>query len=184
MKRLMFFIAMLVLVVNSARAQPIGTIIAFAGEINSVPKGYLVCDGKEYPTKEYPELSKAIGTAWGSSGAGKFNLPDLRGMFLRGVNGARGDSYSDPDANDTTIRKATHGGRPGNNVGSLQDDAIKSHTHEYQMVKHVGAITGNSGGGITVPDSYDNETTQPNTGAGKETRPKNAYVYYLIKVKN
>lgn len=54
------------------------------------------------------------------TGGSTFNLPDFRGMFLRGVGGS---SANDPDK---TLRNAMNtGGNIGNNVGSIQGNATK-----------------------------------------------------------
>ena len=59
----------------------------------------------------------AIGKAWGSATTFTFTVPDLRGRFLRGVDGGAGN---DPDRNS---RGAINpGGNTGDNVGSLQGD--------------------------------------------------------------
>lgn len=58
----------------------------FAGP--EVPEGYLYCDGSEVNREVYKELFTAIGTTWGAGdGVDTFNLPDLRGIFVRGDGG-------------------------------------------------------------------------------------------------
>ena len=47
---------------------------------------WLVCDGSLYSTTLFAELFAAIGYAHGGSGT-EFRVPDLRGYFVRGVNG-------------------------------------------------------------------------------------------------
>ena len=69
---------------------------------------------------DHPELFAAIGTAWGSPSSKRFNLPDLRGLFLRGVDAGSG---RDPDVNKRQASK------PGGNdigVGSVQDDSVQN----------------------------------------------------------
>ena len=61
---------------------PIGSIIAFGGV--SIPSGWLECDGTSLDRTTYSSLFTAIGTYWGSYTTTTFNLPDLRGAFLRG----------------------------------------------------------------------------------------------------
>ena len=47
---------------------------------------FLPADGRALTADEYPELFAALGTRWGSGGeAGDFNLPDTRGVFVRGA---------------------------------------------------------------------------------------------------
>ena len=98
---------------------PPGTVVAFAGA--TAPVGWLLCDGFAVSRSQYASLYSAIGTAWGTGdGINTFNKPDLRGVFLRGVNGARSDQFADPGDNRTT----------GNVVGSFQPDAFQGHWHD------------------------------------------------------
>lgn len=64
----------------------IGDIIAFYG--STAPEGTLVCNGAAISRTTYSELFGVIGTTAGAGdGSTTFNLPDLRGLFLRGLNG-------------------------------------------------------------------------------------------------
>lgn len=63
---------------------PIGTILPFSGTSNSVPKGWLICDGAAYDPNKYADLFGIIKYTYGQSGI-NFMTPDLRGVFLRGV---------------------------------------------------------------------------------------------------
>ena len=66
----------------------VGFIKPYAGA--SVPTGYLLCNGAAISRAQYPELFAAIGTTWGAGdGSSTFNVPDLRGYFLRGVGGGQ-----------------------------------------------------------------------------------------------
>ena len=59
----------------------IGNIIAFTGQ--SVPSGYLVCDGSAVGREEYQELFAVIGTTYGAGdGISTFNLPSISGKTL------------------------------------------------------------------------------------------------------
>jgi microcystin-dependent protein len=131
---------------------PAGTILAFAS--NNVPAGYLICDGSSYNRDQYPNLFNAIGTTWGGSGS-SFNVPDTRGLFLRGWDRGAG---RDPDRATRTAIKT--GGATGDNVGSEQGDELKFHGHAQ-------STTSNSGS-HTHPNSADgtNRTTAgyPNPG--------------------
>ena len=66
---------------------PAGTVNYFAN-VNS-PIGYLECNGQSVSTTQYPELFNAIGYLYGGAGA-NFNVPDLRGEFVRGVDNGKG----------------------------------------------------------------------------------------------
>lgn len=193
---------------RSENGVPAGTILPFGGIASNIPEGFLLCDGQQYSQTTYPELYTAIGLAWGGSG-NNFRVPDLRGYFLRGVDGG---STEDPDA---ASRVAKNGSNSGNSVGSYQDGSIASHKHNVDLTGNTesdGAHThdipkskiGNTTEGEThilrtsnldIPHSAETQATE-SAGAhthsvslsgdsdpfgGGETRPKNAYVHYIIK---
>lgn len=131
---------------------PPGIIQMWAGKV--VPDGYLLCDGSQYKTSDYPELYAALGTAFNTamsaSGtayttqSGYFRVPDLRGRFVVG----RHDS-------DNDYRTMGQGG--GTKTVALTSDQMPSHDH---MVKDYTIIPHGSGecttGSWTVGDkSYE-----------------------------
>lgn len=70
-------------VVREALVPP-GTILPFGG--TKAPTGFLMCDGAAYTRSgTYAPLFTAISTNFGAPNASSFNVPDLRGQFLRGV---------------------------------------------------------------------------------------------------
>jgi microcystin-dependent protein len=73
--------------VPSAQAIPVGAVLSWPGAIgtDTVPVGYLWCDGSEQSTASYPALSAFCGVKFGSALAGNFKLPDYRGRTLHGV---------------------------------------------------------------------------------------------------
>ncbi|MFT5668872.1 MAG: microcystin-dependent protein [Vicingaceae bacterium] len=145
-----------------------GSIITYAG--SNLPTGYLLCDGSAVSRTTYANLFAAIGISWGTGdGITTFNLPDLRGRFLRGV-----DAGSGRDPNSAT-RTSTNGGNSGDNVGSLQTDEYKSHAHDMPT----STILMDAGSSL---GTYIQTGTTPTSAAGgAETRPINAYVSYLIQ---
>jgi len=187
-------------VAHNAIFSPAGVVSPFAGPVENIPAGWLLCDGSEVSRTEYANLYDAIGVCWGvGDGSTTFNLPDLRGLFLRGVSG---DSGNDADA-DSRIVLHDNGGNTGNNVGSYQDDAIRNITGgidasnlpatsetfgEIQSANITGAFEGIFGNQACTPDSgidrmlkgfsFDASRIVP---VGSDNRPKNAYVNYIIK---
>lgn len=149
-----------------------GAVIGFAGV--TPPQGWLLCDGTEYNSQDYPELFAAIGVAHGGSG-GTFRVPDYRGRFLRGVDDGAG---VDPNASSRTAMNT--GGNTGDLVGSIQADAYAAHTHqqtgsqETQPVAGPQSVVGTQNG--AVGSFYSTQSS-----GGSETRPKNAYIYFIIK---
>lgn len=70
-------------------AMPAGAVIYVA--MNTPPAGYLKANGQAVSRTLYPALFSAIGTFYGAGdGSTTFNLPDLRGEFLRGWDDGRG----------------------------------------------------------------------------------------------
>ena len=151
---------------------PVGTILPFGG--SSAPEGWLLCNGSEYSRTDYPDLFSAIGTAFGASSSGTFNIPDLRGQFLRGVDAGTG---TDPDAASRT--ELQPGGNTGDNVGTLQADDFKSHTHGGFQDRYANT----SGGGSFITNYSNGHGGEYRTTAsgGNETRPKNVAVHFIIK---
>jgi microcystin-dependent protein len=169
---------------------PVGSIIAFAGQVEKYSQtntdnfttqpiesfGWMVCDGSTLDANQYPELYAALGNLYGGSGS-TFNLPDLRGQFLRGLG---------VDSASTEERTAAPNGQP-NGVGSTQKDALQTHVHTYN--EPTGAAPGNSGPAFAAinPKALTGIPTngpaqQPAVNVSQfETRPANVFVNYLIK---
>lgn len=62
---------------------PVGTIQMFAG--NTIPAGWLLCDGSAVSRTNYAKLFEVIGTTYGAGdGSTTFTLPNLIDRFLQG----------------------------------------------------------------------------------------------------
>ena len=139
----------------------------------TTPEGWLMCDGTSYSQSTYPDLFVAIGTAFGGDGS-NFNVPDFKGRFLRGVDFPA--TGRDPESGSRTF--SASGGNTGDNVGSVQTDAFKSHQHTFGYEAYVASginRIGASNGTGTIQQSAVAAT------GTTETRPINAYVNYIIK---
>lgn len=181
----------------AANGVPAGTILPFGGTSNTVPEGYLLCDGSSVLQAQYPGLFAAIGTSWGSADATHFNVPDLRGVFLRGVDGSRG-----LDSDRATRGSSSPGGAVGNAVGSFESwatalphnafttDVGGSHTHSYVTTSlYLDNHFNNPGGMMRFGDPSTFLTSDAGahshaiTGGGDlESRPVNAAVNYIIRI--
>jgi microcystin-dependent protein len=64
-------------------AIPPGVIFPYAGVM--VFNGWLICDGTSYLRTDYPLLFRVIGARYGSADGTHFNVPDLRGRHVLGV---------------------------------------------------------------------------------------------------
>ena len=159
---------------NADAGNPTAIIIAFGG--TSAPTGYLFCDGAAINRVTYAALYAAIGDAYGEGdGSTTFNIPDTRGLFLRGVDHSRGN---DPDAAARII--AALGGNTGDNVGSKQADELKAHSHGMYGRSSTTSATAYFQGCPSGSSGRFVRYTQFNP-SGLESRPKNIYVNYIIK---
>jgi microcystin-dependent protein len=135
---------------------PAGAVMAYA--MNSAPTGWLAADGAAVSRSEYARLFAAVGTTHGvGNGSTTFNLPDLRGYFVRG-SGTNSD------------------GTAAGTFGAKQADDFKSHTH---------TVFGAQGGPFTSTGIYLSGVTGTNVTSaatgGTETRPKNIAMLYCVK---
>ena len=97
---------------------PVGTVNWFAS--STAPVGWLVADGRAVSRTIYSDLFAVVGTTYGTGdGSTTFNLPDLRGQFLRGWDAAGGTA---------------RGCDTGRAFGSSQGFALQTHCHEMQVV--------------------------------------------------
>ena len=167
---------------------PIGAIIPYAG--STAPFGTLICNGAAISRSAYPELFEAIGTTWGAGdGSTTFNIPDLRGYFLRGAGGAAAA------------------------LGTAQEDAIRNITGRLGIRPlytssgayiNINAFTGADNAGAFGVTSSMRQANTPDTGivaihningryinyaqfnanavvpTANENRPKNYAVNYII----
>ena len=140
---------------------PAGAVMAFA--MNSAPSGWLSADGSAVSRTTYATLFTAIGTTHGTGdGSATFNLPDLRGIFVRG-------------SGSQTISGTTYSAV----FPDKQQDALKSHQHPtgYQVTTTAG-YGANNGGTFASATA-----TGSNTGlvGDTETRPANIALLHCIK---
>lgn len=146
---------------------------------------WLECAGQSVTTAAYPDLFDIIGYEYGGSGA-NFNLPDYRGVFLRGWDHGAG---VDPNA---ATRTARGDGTTGDAIGTEQDDAAEAH---YHTIANGDGTTGglNSGNylasnnsgqwfGYTLAGSGSTPSIgRTSSTTGSETRPKNVNIMFIIK---
>lgn len=126
---------------------------------SAAPDRWLKANGAAVSRTAYAELFAAIGTTYGAGdGFNTFNLPDLRGEFLRGWDDGRG----------------VDGGRV---LGSWQADAFKSHSHPIQMYES-GDRFGNRPADAS---GFTNQVAHTDSVGGPETRPRNVALLTCIK---
>lgn len=144
-------------VVYGGNGVPPGAVMPFA--MNGSPTGWLACDGSAVSRTTYAALFAVLSTVYGTGdGSTTFNLPDLRGYFVRGYG----------TNSDGTASAA---------FGTKQADALKSHTHSYNVGASGLAQGGSRDQGITTPPAGSTTGATGDT----ETRPKNIAMLYCIK---
>lgn len=100
-------------------------------------------------------------------------IPDYRGRLLRGVDDGVG---RDPDA---ASRNNRGDGITGDNVGTIQGDEFKAHTHDVDTFDFI--LGTNTTLPKLEPDSLGLVPFATTSTGGAETRPINIYVNYIIK---
>jgi microcystin-dependent protein len=177
--------------IQAQNGVPTGTIMAYVG--TTAPAGWLLCDGAAIPDNVYhAQLRTLLGSA---------NVPDLRGMFLRGAG-----SGNLSNSNGVT--------RLGPNLKQVQIDAYQQHLHGISLTtSEIGDHNHNNGGfnlllqnnGQHTATNFDNSSEpnilnasgyiQPsgrhthtvsgntqNSPASVQTHPINYGVLYIIKI--
>lgn len=147
---------------------PTGVMNEFAG--STAPAGWLLCYGQAISRADFADLYSVIGTTYGTGdGSTTFNVPDMRGVFPRGLDSMGGTA------------KGYDSGRA---LGTYQADANKSHRHyeTYGPTLQVNSAGGVLVGSGTVKVHYNDPGTRYTDYDGStETRPKNIALNYIIK---
>jgi hypothetical protein len=157
---------------------PPGIVLYHAG--SAAPNGYLLCDGSLVGKNQYSALYLALGgenSPYGQNSV-SFNLPDLRGVFVRGLDVGRGI--------DTNRSR-----------GSYQEQQLQTHRHVAPYSEAFGGPFGRTASGGkqgSRSTDYDNYYYFTNDGSefdsallnapgavGSETRPKNVALIAIIK---
>lgn len=184
-------------IVDNGGRLPAATIAGFAGALPQIPSGWLDCDGTAYAVPTFPDLFDALFDSFGGDGSTVFNVPDLRGYFLRGTSQRTGQ---DPDADQR--HALTAGGNAGDSVGSAQSTATRApaalaiavagdHSHNISLVPQEDhhAAKGASGplAKNTMAWTDDRRTTSPGgvhthtiLGGDRESRPVNISARFLL----
>lgn len=146
---------------------PIGAILPFSSD--TIPNGWLLCDGRAVSRTEYAELFKAIGTKHGSGdGSTTFNLPNPKGRTLVGK-----------DSSDTDFNELGKTG--GEKTHTLTVSEMPKHSHNFQFDQTEGSnVTAVKTG---VNNAYAKATSE--TGGNQPHNNLQPYLVtnYIIKAK-
>jgi len=189
------------------QAVPTGSVHVMA--TTTVPSGYLECDGSAVSRTTYADLFAIIGTTWGNGdGSSTFELPDLRGEFVRGwdnskgTDSGRGFASSQGDGvgvhNHTASSSVADSGHfhyafandfvgnqdrlinvAGQDKRAAADGQVGNDSRQdYKMAHTTGAA---DTGRTNVQTTGISVSTTVNNSAAGESRPRNIAMMYVIK---
>ena len=180
---------------TTVQGVPSGSVFCMA--VATVPSGYLECNGAAVSRSTYAVLFAVIGTAYGTgNGSSTFNLPDLRGEFVRGFDNGRGVDSGRSIASSQSSQFGQH----NHNVSASSSSSVTDPGHQHSM--SVGFFNSvNSGGALSFKDagtsnrintnttgisvSTSTSISQSNRGGtsnSSETRPRSIAMMYVIKI--
>ena len=164
---------------NLGITNPAGSILMFGG--TDAPTGFLLCDGSAVDRSTFADLFAVIGETFGAGDTSTtFNVPDLRGEFVRGWD-AMGGSARGVDS--------------GRAFGSTQNSTNLAHSHNVTDPGHAHDIAAVSDTTAAVAAGAASAGAAPSTGAtdnqvtsvtiqnsgDTEARPRNIALSYIIK---
>ncbi|MRD73285.1 hypothetical protein GH865_08485 [Rhodocyclus tenuis] len=158
----------------SGAGVPVGTVIYVAR--NAAPTGYLKANGALLSRTTYSELFGAIGTTYGAGdGSTTFNLPDLRGEFIRGWDDSRGVDSARVlgSAQSSQVMSHTHG------YGRGWGNSAMAHGASASDLTTLGLAEAGAGSGVANDRTEANSFIRPSGGA--EGRPRNVALLACIK---
>ena len=171
--------------------------------VASVPAGYLECNGAAISRTTYSALFAVIGTQYGSgNGSSTFNLPDLRGEFVRGFDNGRGVDSGRSINNPQGSQNVSHNHSYGNNSITVSGGSHGHAIRKLELNNNNGAVNITLGSGQSYNVGYsasDNglvaaNNAVKNTGSlsmsgtvgitinpdgGNESRPRNVAMMYI-----
>jgi microcystin-dependent protein len=156
---------------------PTASLMPYAG--TSAPTGYFLCDGSAKSRTTHSALFGVIGTTYGAGdGSTTFNIPDLRGRVIAGLDSDSGgfaDRLTTASAANINGRVlGANNGNPGDTDrgtnGSqehlLTEAQMPAHTHTYSESSNGPAASGVGGGFSPATAVGRQEANSGSTGGG------------------
>ena len=180
---------------TTVQGVPSGSVFCMA--VATVPSGYLECNGTAVSRTTYSVLFAVIGTAYGTgNGSSTFNLPDLRGEFVRGFDNGRGVDSGRSIASSQSSQFGQH----NHNVSASSSSSVTDPGHKHNLNFNMGSIISSGGAfglkdsgtadrmftattGISVSTSTSiSQSNRGGTSNSSETRPRSIAMMYVIKI--
>lgn len=152
---------------------PTGSVSAYAGV--STPGGWLLCDGSAVSRSTFSVLYNIIGNTYGNgNGTTTFNLPNLKGRVVVGLDGAQTEFNS-------------LGETGGENYHTLTVGEMPSHTHNSIIqngIQYNDTYFASATGSTSSADEPTTTTSTSATGGGGAHNNLQPYMAlnYIIKV--
>ena len=158
---------------------PAGTVIYTAR--STAPTGYLKANGAAVSRTTYATLFSAIGTTYGGGdGSTTFNLPDLRGEFVRGLDDGRG-----VDTSRTLGSSQGDATALPNNAFTTSNPGNHNHSYRNTASDNIAGVGDNRGyissSGTGSSTGAAGSHTHTIGGGDIETRPRNVALLACIK---
>jgi phage-related tail fiber protein len=150
----------------------VGQVATFA--MSTAPSGWLKANGAAVSRTTYAALFTAIGTTFGAGdGSTTFNVPDLRGEFVRGWDDGRGadSGRAFGSAQSWAIQNIS-------GIADIEGARIPTATGPFTVTNGATVTIGGSGGATNHVLNFD-ASLQVQTAA--ETRPRNVALLACIK---
>lgn len=152
----------------------VGEIRAYAGLVSTIPAKWYACFGQAVSRTTYSVAFAAMGTSWGiGDGTTTFNLPDLRGRALAGLDNMGGSAANRMTSGVSGIAGTTLGASGGNQAVQTHDHALTDPTHNHGLtdpghlhdyIPIVDGGTGSVAGGRAGPPAPPEQTETSVTG--------------------
>jgi microcystin-dependent protein len=156
----------------------------------TVPSGWLECNGSTLYVSDYPELYAYIGNKFGGTINSTFKIPDLRQRFIRGFDKGRG-----LDPNRSMGYVSISGmfiidgvALNGYNGQEFQEKMLNQHRHWVSGTTLNNRDYSNTGGTYeeygVIADAGGSSTTDRNSSVGRNVRDTGTPGTYGTKPRN
>ena len=186
---------------TTVQGVPTGSVFCMA--VATVPSGYLECNGAAVSRTTYAALFAIIGVQYGAgNGSSTFNIPDLRGEFVRGFDNGKGTDNNRQIASSQSASNASH----NHSISLSGTTSTKSLTGGIRKISEGFNANGSASGvftktqdgtnsitesastspvgGVNFDGSHNHTFSASGTSGsqGGEARPRNIAMMYIIKI--
>lgn len=162
---------------------PVGIPLPFAGT-GDIPAGFLLCNGAAISRTTYAVLYSKIGATYGAGdGTTTFNIPDLRGAFLRGYDGTRSAAIGTAQNDGLPNIQGTIATNPDNEYSAFGEAILSSRTGALNVTTRTQQLISGASSTVTSIAGITFNASNSNSiyGASSYVTPYNYAMNYIIK---